>query len=183
MRKSRWIVGATFAFAWSLVAAGCSRSENAQPAAAPQPAQPAQPAPVAPPAPPAAAAPPAPVLQPPPGAPPAAVEAAQGAVAGLTQMLQHAANAANNAQGGTPCEQAYNGVVEMARALLANNPRAQSELPPRERFLAGCAELPVEAQQCMVIGYAMQHQQECTALQARVDPAVMARARAAMRGQ
>jgi hypothetical protein len=53
-------------------------------------------------------------------------------------------------------------------------------MPDKAKFVAGCKELPAQLQQCMVMSYAMAHQQECKDAQAKVDPATMAKVKALM---
>lgn len=80
------------------------------------------------------------------------------------QALARAAQAASEAEaaGTSPCEQAYDGAVAMARSLHEQMGRAgEADLPTREQFTEGCQQLPEEVQRCMVIGYSVRHQEEC----------------------
>lgn len=77
-----------------------------------------------------------------------------------------ALEASANAEGDTPCEQTYNGVVAMFAALPDGpNTERSGELPDREEFMAGCGELPEETQRCMNPGYGMGHPECQAALQ------------------
>ena len=87
--------------------------------------------------------------------------------------LGEALKAAAAAGGGTPCEQAYNGIEAMVKAMEAKMGPGQSKpLPPKEKFLTACAELPPAVQNCMSMNYAMAHQQECQDAQTKLDPAI-----------
>jgi hypothetical protein len=155
-------------FALMLVLVGCEQKKDAPPP--PPPAAVAAPAAAAP----AAAAP---------AAPGAAAPAAAAGAADPAKAMGAAMNAAATATGDTPCEQAYNAIDAMIKAMEKNMPpggKSSTGMPPKDKFIAGCKELPAQLQQCMVMTYAMQHQQECKDAQAKVDPATMAKVKALM---
>jgi hypothetical protein len=94
-----------------------------------------------------------------------------------------ALGAAAGAQGGTPCEQAYNGIEAMVKAMEAKmGPGKSKPLPPKDKFVAACGELPETVQKCMSMNYAMANQQECQDAQAKMDPAAKEKFKAAMGG-
>ena len=158
-----------FALVVALVGVGCDEEGGAPPAAAAV----AAPAPAAPAAAPAAAA-------------PAAAPAAPGAPAGAAdpgKALGAGLQAAAEAKGDTPCEQAYNAIEAMIKAMEKNMPpggKAQGGMPEKAKFVAGCKELPPQMQQCMVMSYAMGHQKECQEAQAKLDPATVTKVKALM---
>src|SRR4051812_45942152 len=82
--------------------------------------------------------------RPTPGDPQTATDPAKAIAAALA--------AAADAEGATPCERAYSGLERM-RAAAARSAAASTTppapLPPRERFLAGCAPLPADLQRCL----------------------------------
>jgi hypothetical protein len=161
-----------FALVVALVGVGCDEKKEAPPAAAA--AAPAAAAPAAPPAAPAAAAPAAPTAAAP-GAPAGAADPGKALGAGL--------QAAAEAKGDTPCEQAYNAIEAMIKAMEKNMPpggKAQGGMPEKAKFVAGCKELPPQMQQCMVMSYAMGHQKECQEAQAKLDPATVTKVKALM---
>ena len=92
--------------------------------------------------------------------------------------------AAGEAKGDTPCDQAYNAIEAMIKAMEKNMPpgaKAQGGgMPEKAKFVAGCNELPKEMQQCMVMSYAMAHQKECQDAKAKLDPATVAKVKALM---
>ena len=53
-------------------------------------------------------------------------------------------------------------------------------LPPRDGFLEICRDMSPEVQQCLVVAYAVEHQEECERHSANLDPAVRARIDALM---
>jgi hypothetical protein len=156
----------------ALALAGCEEKKDAPPP--PPPPAAAAPAAAAPAAPAAAVA-----AQPTtaaPGAPAAAADPAKAMGAALNA-------AAAPAAGDTPCEQAFNAIEAMIKAMEKNMPpggKATGSMPDKAKFVAGCKELPPAVQQCMVMSYAMAHQQECKDAQAKVDPATMAKVKALM---
>ncbi len=180
-----------------LASAGCVNEETprvegsaaSQPAATraqsgeeppPVPSPAAPPPPSAPPAPAAAQAPAA-------GDPPAPGEArvaAEGTVANTQTMEQVgtaiegaiAAAAAIPANGDSRCVLAYRSLEAMLTRLQRDLPNAPSrQLPPRDRFVEVCNEMPAELQQCLVISYAVEHQAECQQASDNMDPALRAR--------
>ncbi len=73
-------------------------------------------------------------------------------------------------KGATDCESAYNGVLAMTQALEKAIGKSQGgEMPTKDTFVKACTELPPVVQKCMVIGYAMSHQAECTEAQNKLD--------------
>lgn len=100
----------------------------------------------------------------------------EGAAGGLAQAgdaLGEAIRAGAAAEGDTPCEAAYASAVAMVEALQAQTGQAgEGTFPDRDAYVAGCSELPAAAQQCMVLGYALEHRQECESW--RTDPRVLA---------
>jgi hypothetical protein len=167
-----------------LALAGCDEKKDAPPPPPPPPAA-AAPAAAAPAAP-AAAAPAAAAAAPGAAAPAAAAPAAgaPAAAADPAKALGAAVNAAAApAAGDTPCEQAFNAIEAMIKAMEKNMPpggKSTASMPDKAKFVAGCKELPPAVQQCMVMSYAMAHQQECKDAQAKVDPATMAKVKALM---
>ncbi len=156
------------------VALGCDeKKEEAKPAAPVAAAATPTPAP----APTPAVAPAAPAT---PGAPGSSVAALPGDPA---KALAAALNAAADAKGGTACEQAYNAFEGMMKAMAKSGPpggKTTNSMPPKDKFLAGCKELPPNVQQCMVLNYAMAHGKECQEAQQKMDPATAAKAKALM---
>jgi hypothetical protein len=170
-------------FALMVALVGCEEKKEPPP---PPPAPPAAAAPAAP----AAAAPAAAAAAP--GAPAAAAPGAPAAAApgapaaDPAKALGAAMNAAAEAKGDTPCEQAFNAIDAMIKAMEKNMPpggNSTGQMPDKAKFIAGCKELPPQVQQCMVMSYAMAHQQECKDAQAKVDPATMAKVKALMGGK
>ncbi len=70
------------------------------------------------------------------------------------------------------CTEAFAGleaaVLELQRAKAPGAPRA---MPPKARFLQTCESLPPEAQQCLVMGYAVDNQTHCQQVEASLAPA------------
>jgi hypothetical protein len=85
-------------------------------------------------------------------------------------------NAAANAKGDTPCDQAYNAMEAMMQAAEKAAPagatKTDKKLPPKDDFVKVCKELPEDVQKCMNFGYAMEHLKDCEAAQAKLDPAM-----------
>ncbi len=110
----------------------------------------------------------------------AANASAMQGLAQLGEALGQALEAGAQAEGGTPCEQSYNGARAMMEALSKQlGSGNEANLPSREAYLEACGRLPEQAQQCMVPSYAMQHMQECR--EVGNDPQVQ-RLREMMRG-
>jgi hypothetical protein len=104
----------------------------------------------------------------------AAGAAAAGSAQGLEQLgaaLGEALQAAGMAEGGEPCEQAYNGMTAMVAALQKNMPAGgmQPNVPTRDQYLTACRQLPEDAQQCSVPAYAMQNMESCQAIMQRPE--------------
>lgn len=115
---------------------------------------------------------------------PASAEAAVSAAAsGAAQALGDAMGAAAAAAGnGPPCEQAYNAIEAMVKAMEAKMGPGKGKLPAKDKFIAACSELPPAVQNCMSMNYAMAHQQECQEAQAKIDPATKEKLKALMSG-
>jgi len=92
-----------------------------------------------------------------------AENAAEATAMGFAALGQALAAGTMQAEGGTPCEQAYNGMRAMVEALQKAAPGGMSSgmMPEQSEFMSACNQLPEEAQQCMVMSYAVQHQAEC----------------------
>ena len=80
---------------------------------------------------------------------------------GMAQF-RAAIDAAANAEGDTPCERSYNGILAMMAALPEMSPE-ESGVPTPEVFMEGCNELPEAAQSCLNPGYGVEHP-ECRAM-------------------
>lgn len=111
-------------------------------------------------------------------APPRTIDAPvpEGAGAGLAEAgaaLAEAIQAGAAVEGGSACETAYASAIAMIEALRSQTGQAGEGTPPsRDAYLELCNELPPAAQQCLVIGYALEHQEECQSW--RRDPRVLA---------
>jgi|GEM_PF-2815738 len=150
---------------------GCDEKKDAAPAT-PVVAAPTTPAPAAP-----VAAAPAPAGDVKPGDAPKAGEAPK--MGEMGKALGDAMNAAAQAKGANPCETAYLGMEAMMKGLEksmgAGGAGAKKELPPKDKFVAACKELPEPVQQCLTMEHAMAHQKECQEAQSKLDPAKMAK--------
>lgn len=110
--------------------------------------------------------------EPKPAADPAAAD--PQAFADATALIGEAMQAAQAApKGATACETAFNGMEAMIKVLEKAPGAQKGAMPPKAKFLAACAELPVAVQNCMSIGYAMSHMQECQEAQQKLDPATL----------
>ena len=99
------------------------------------------------------------------------------------QVMNQALAAAQAAsKGATPCERGFNGVIAFVTELERLAPRGANKATPpdREKFLAGCAALPLELQQCLDMSYGLSHQADCQAQQKKLDPATLAKVRQLM---
>jgi hypothetical protein len=67
--------------------------------------------------------------------------------------------------GATPCERGYNGMQQMVAAF------GQKRMPPKAAYLAECAKLPGEVQECLEPSYGAPHRAECEAAGKKMDPA------------
>ncbi len=101
----------------------------------------------------------------PPEAPGEATASAMQGMEQLGQALGAALEARARAEGSTPCEQSWNGVMATLEALHKQLGRNEANMPSRESFMEACNRLPEEVQQCMVPSYAMQHMDECQRVQ------------------
>lgn len=96
------------------------------------------------------------------------------AMADATALLGEAMQAAQSApKGKTPCETAFNGMEAMIKVLQKAPGQQKGGMPPKAKFLAACADLPVAVQNCMSVDYAMSHLQECQEAQQKLDPATL----------
>ncbi|MCA9533123.1 MAG: hypothetical protein KC593_05570 [Myxococcales bacterium] len=92
-----------------------------------------------------------------------------------------AAAAAVPTNGEDLCGVSYRGLQAMLTSLAQAMPdQPTNPLPQRDRFLEVCREMPREVQQCLVVSYAMEHQEQCQAASENLDPAVRARLDAMM---
>lgn len=97
----------------------------------------------------------------------AAEEAAEGAEEAAEEAEEAAdeAEAAADAVDGDTCEQAYAGILQMVAAMKKQLGGGDGELEEdeekRAEFMEKCNELPPEVQQCLVMSYAVEHQEEC----------------------
>ena len=157
---------------------GCDEKKDAAPAtpvaapAAPAPAAPAPAAPVA-----AAPGTPAPAGDVKPGDAPK--------MGDVGKALGDAMNAAAQAKGATPCETAFLGMEAMMKGLEKNMGAGgkKAELPPKDKFVGACKELPEPVQQCLTMEYGMAHQKECQEARAKLDPAKLAKLKELMGGK
>ena len=66
---------------------------------------------------------------------------------------------------GSTCEQAYAGIMQMVAAMKkqlgGGTGEVEEDEAKRAEFMEKCNGLPPEVQQCLVMSYAMEHQQEC----------------------
>jgi len=66
---------------------------------------------------------------------------------------------------GSTCEQAYAGILQMVAAMKKQLGGGDGELEEdeekRAEFMEKCGSLPPEVQQCLVMSYAVEHQEEC----------------------
>jgi type VI protein secretion system component VasK len=103
----------------------------------------------------------------------AAAPAGEQAAQGLQQLgaaLGEALQAAGMAQGGEPCEVAYNGMTAMIAALQKSAPNGMTNpVPSRDQYMAACRQLPEDAQQCSVPAYAMANMETCQAVMQRPE--------------
>lgn len=83
---------------------------------------------------------------------------------------------------GGHCAQAYTEISDMRAQLEEQLGESESEMVSEADFLEACGSLPENVQQCMVMSYGMQHQQECQEARNSVDDETKARI-AEMMGQ
>ena len=94
-----------------------------------------------------------------------------------------AAAAAVPVNGEDQCGVAYRGLETMMTELHNRMPEQPTNpLPPRDGFMEICHDMAPEVQQCLVVAYAVEHQEECERHSANLDPAVRARIDALMGG-
>lgn len=67
-----------------------------------------------------------------------------------------ALDTAANAEGDSPCERSYNGILAMIASMPDADPE-ESGVPTPEVFIEGCSRLPEAAQTCLNPGYGAQH--------------------------
>jgi len=106
---------------------------------------------------------------------PAAPEGPGPAEDGERKSVEDAIGSKPPAPSGDLCETAYGSMRATIDAMNKRGPKSQAAMPPKERFLTACAELPEEMQRCMGIRYHMAHQKECKAAADAVDPELKAR--------
>lgn len=100
-------------------------------------------------------------------------EAAEEATAAAENAEEAAEEAEEAAEGAEPaaegegstCEQAYAGIMQMVAAMKkqlgGGDGAPEEDEEKRAEFMEKCNELPPEVQQCLVMSYAMEHQEEC----------------------
>jgi chromosome segregation ATPase len=95
-------------------------------------------------------------------------EAAEEATAEAEEAAEEAeaeAPAAAAEGDGSTCEQAYDGILQMVAAMKKQMGGGDGEIEEdeekRAEFMEKCGELPPEVQQCLVMSYAVEHQEEC----------------------
>jgi hypothetical protein len=85
----------------------------------------------------------------------------------LSKMIE---SAKKNETGANNCEKAYNAAVGMIKEMEASAEKARKEgakvttkgtIPNKAKFLKACGGLSKEMQQCMLMSYALEHQEEC----------------------
>lgn len=115
---------------------------------------------------------------------PAPADPAAAAAAPSPAAAMVAAAATGEGKGGPPCEQAYNSIEAMIKSMEKSMPAGGKTtgggLPPKDKFIAGCKELPEMMQNCMVMSYGMTHQKECMEAKSKLDPATAAKVKAMM---
>lgn len=79
-----------------------------------------------------------------------------------------------NAPGATPCERRYGALVPL-RDSLEKSGAHPKPLPAKDAFLAECAKLPNDLQQCQDPAYVVKHGADCDAARKHADPAVVQR--------
>ena len=104
---------------------------------------------------------------PPPGADPHAgskmAEAAE-----KMKAIEAALMKAKAVTGPDHCTTAYKGVSTLMEEIKKSVPEASRPVPPEAAFKKMCKGLPKNVQQCMVIGYSMDHQEECQKVQSEM---------------
>ncbi len=92
----------------------------------------------------------------------AGVSAASTGAAGVDYALLPVSGAFDAPQGATACETAYNAVRAIDEASRARGSHTPwSSLPDRDTFLARCAALPPQEQQCYQPRYAAENHPTC----------------------
>lgn len=94
----------------------------------------------------------------------AAAEAEAEAEEAVEEEAEAPAEAAAEGEGNT-CEQAYAGILQMVAAMKKGLGGGDGEIEDdeekRAEFMEKCGQLPPEVQQCLVMSYAIEHQEEC----------------------
>jgi hypothetical protein len=94
----------------------------------------------------------------------------------LQKVLEAMASAqaqAAGAAGQTTCEQAFESTVRFAASLRESlGGTAPQGEPDRDEFVRACNALPPNVQQCMVMGYSVSHQAECSAIRRDMAPEI-----------
>ncbi|MFK8001714.1 MAG: hypothetical protein AB8H86_19120 [Polyangiales bacterium] len=80
----------------------------------------------------------------------------QAEMAEAMARFRAALDTAANAEGDSPCERSYNGILAMIASMPDADPE-ESGVPTPEVFIAGCSRLPEAAQTCLNPGYGAQH--------------------------
>jgi len=83
------------------------------------------------------------------------------------------------------CEVAYDemaGMVEDLERKLGPGTKTEGKMPPKDKFLSGCKALPPALQSCLVLSYAMEHQEACVAAKSKLDPATAGKVGELMKG-
>lgn len=122
-------------------------------------------------------------MESPPEAIPQLTKAEQAAVV-LEDTVGEALAAAHAAEvGASTCDAAYESTAELVRVVRERFPEDAREMPPRELFVDACRRLPEEAQQCLLARYAVEHQEECNAVQESLPRADRERIERLLRGE
>ncbi|UQA60380.1 hypothetical protein [Polyangium aurulentum] len=102
-----------------------------------------------------------------------------------TGALGDTLDAAAGAKGDTPCEQSYATLEAMAAAAEKAGAPAETrkKLRPKDKYLASCKELPEEMQKCLVLGYVMEHGDQCQAAKDKLDAAGQEKLKKLMSGE
>ena len=102
----------------------------------------------------------------------------------LEETVTEALAAAHAAEvGAAVCDAAYESAAELVRVVRERFPEEAHEMPPRELFVSMCEQLPREAQQCMVVRYAVEHEDECRRVQEALPEADRRRMEQLLRGE
>lgn len=98
-------------------------------------------------------------------APPTFNDVERAALA-LDETVTDALAAAHAAEvGASLCDAAYESAAELVRVVRERFPDDARDLPPRELFTTACERMPENVQRCMLVRYAVEHQEECAQAQ------------------